>query len=271
MSSGRLLLYLLTASAFLMVAFAILVEPPPLWVPVVFAFVYFALIGWGVMNLRLAMFGDAICQLPEARGTLALTFDDGPDPVGTRLVLQRLKEYGARATFFVVGKKVELHPAIVREIVEAGHTIGVHSYRHERLYALLPPARVKEDIERTRELIYVATGVRPIWFRPPIGQMSPRTAVGVRRAGATVIGWSVRAFDGLRKTTDEVCKKRVLSKLKAGAIVLLHDSWEQEQVDPTRGLEDAPAGVRILGEVLAACQEKGLRAVSLEEMLESTA
>ncbi len=270
MSLGRLLLYLLTAISFLMVAFAILVEPPPLWVPVVLFVVYFAVIGWGVMDLRLGMFHDAICELREAKGAIALTFDDGPDPVGTRLVLDQLKKHGAHATFFLVGKKVEQHPEVAREIARAGHTIGVHSFRHERLYALLPPTRVKDDIQRTRDVIHSATGVRPIWFRPPVGQMSPRTSKGVTEAGATVIGWSVRALDGLRRTTDERCRKRVLPRLRDGAIVLFHDSWETAPVRPESGAADAPAGVRILGDVLVACKEAGLRPVNLEELLEAT-
>lgn len=271
MSFGRLLLFLLTALAFLMAALAFTLGPPPLWVPAGFAALYLGVIFWGVMDLRLAMFGDAICSVKDAGSSVALTFDDGPDPVSTRLVLRALGEENVRATFFVVGKKAERHPEILKEIVAGGHELGVHSFAHERLYSLLPPGRVKADIERTREIVFRATGVRPIWFRPPVGQMSPRTARGVEQAGATVIGFSVRARDGLKTTTDEACTNRVVRGLKPGAIVLLHDGWEREEVDREAGIGGCPAGVRCLPEILAACREKGLAPVTLEDLLQLSA
>jgi peptidoglycan/xylan/chitin deacetylase (PgdA/CDA1 family) len=270
-SLGRLLLFVLIALSFVMVALAFTWGAPPLWVPIGFAALYFGVIFWGVMDLRLSMFGDAICSVPEAESCVALTFDDGPDPVSTRLALRALREGKARATFFVVGKKAEKYPEILREIVAEGHELGVHSYAHERLYSLLPPERVKADIERTREIILSATGVCPVWFRPPVGQMSPRTAKGVERAGAVVIGWTVRALDGLRKTTEATCERRVLTGLKAGAIVLLHDGWEREEVEPAAGLLGCPTGVRSLPKILAACRKAGLSPVTVQELLASTA
>jgi peptidoglycan/xylan/chitin deacetylase (PgdA/CDA1 family) len=268
-SIGRLLLFLLTALAFVMAGFALSFGPPPLWVPVGFAALYLGIIIWGVMDLRLRMFGDAICSVPGARACLALTFDDGPDPVSTPLVLEALRQGSAHAPFFVVGKKAERHPELLRQIVAEGHELGIHSYAHERLYSLLTPERVRADIQRTQEIVFSATGSRPIWFRPPVGQMSPRTALGVERAGATVIGWGVRALDGLATTTDERCKSRVVSGLIPGAIVLMHDGWEREPVDPSRGLLGCPAGVRNLGSILAACRERSLHPVTLRALLES--
>lgn len=271
MSIGRVLLFLLTALAFVMAALAFAIGPPPLWVPAGFAALYLGVIFWGVMNLRLAMFGDAICSVKDADSRVALTFDDGPDPVSTRLVLQTLRKQRARATFFVVGKKAERHPDLLKEIVREGHELGIHSYAHERLYSLLPPERVKADIERTREIIFSATGVRPIWFRPPVGQMSPRTALGAERAGATVVGWSVRARDGLKSTTDDECERRVVSGLQSGAIVLLHDGWERMEVDPALGLEACPAGVRSLERILVACRRRNLTPVTVQELLRTSA
>lgn len=271
MSLGRLLLFVLIALSFVMVALALTWGAPPLWVPVGFAALYIGVIFWGVMDLRLSMFGDAICSVPKAEGRVALTFDDGPDPVSTRLALRALREGKARATFFVVGKKAEKYPEILREIVTEGHELGVHSYAHERLYSLLPPDRVKADIERTREIIGSATGVYPVWFRPPVGQMSPRTAKGAERARAVVIGWAVRALDGIKKTTEAACERRVIKGLKTGAIVLLHDGWERDEVDPGAGLGGCPAGVRSLPKILAACREEGLTPVTVQELLANAA
>jgi peptidoglycan/xylan/chitin deacetylase (PgdA/CDA1 family) len=272
-SSGRFLLYFLTASSFLLAGLAVLVGPPPLWVPVAFGALYLGVIVVGVMNLRLQMFGDAVCQVPDAPGKVALTFDDGPDPVGTRQVLSILAEANVKATFFVVGEKVARHPEVVREIAAAGHTLGVHSYDHPRMYSLLPPRAVKADIERTRDQIEAATGVRPIWFRPPVGQMSPRTARGVDLAEAVVVGWNVRALDGLRRTEPKKAEERVTKALADGAIVLLHDAWERDEIVPSEEgaeLGACPAGVRALPEILRACRARQLAPVTLEELIASS-
>ena len=269
MSFGRWLLYLLTALALVMTGAAVWVGPPPLWVPVLFGLLYVAVISWGVMTPTLGMFGDAVCEVKGAAGKVALTFDDGPDPWGTREVLRILRKEKAHATFFVVGKKAEKHPDILREIVEQGHSLGMHSYGHERLYSLLPPERVRQDIERVRGIISEATGRAPVWFRPPIGQMSPRTALGVERAQVTTIGWNVRSRDGLRRTTDEQCVRRITTGLREGAIVLLHDAWEFDEVRPDAGVMGCPAGVRVLSQLIRACRDKGLEPVTIEQLLES--
>lgn len=267
-SPGRLLLYLMTAVSFLMVAYALLIEPPPIWVPVAYFLTYLGVIVWGVMNLRLRMFGDAICSVPDARGKVALTFDDGPDPVSTRVVLRALRAAGAKATFFVVGRKAEKHPEVLREIVADGHALGVHSYDHDRLYSLLSPKRVESDIERTREIVFAAVGQRPVWFRPPVGQMSPRTARGVDRAAAVVVGWNIRGLDGLNRATVDSVFARVSGQLEEGSIVLLHDAWESREIgadeDP---MVVAPAGVRALPRILEECSRRDLRAVTIPDLL----
>ncbi len=273
MTRGRLLLFLSTAAVFLIAGFAVFGQPPPLWVPACLGVFYLGVIFFGVMNLSWEMFGDAVCEVPGAQGAVALTFDDGPDPVSTPLVLEMLAQAEAHATFFVVGKKVEKYPEQVAAILRAGHSLGIHSYSHHRLYAFLPPAEVERDIERTREQIERACGVRPLLFRPPVGQMSPRTAAGVKRAQVETIGWSVRARDGLQSSQPEDCLKRVLSGLRAGAIVLLHDAWESRPVGSAASrsgddeLGDCPAGVRALPKILKECQKRGLAPVTVEELL----
>lgn len=269
MSLGRLLLYFMTAMSFVFAAYAILVEAPPVWVPVVYFVMYAGLIVWGVMNLRLRMFGDAICAAPEAGARVALTFDDGPDPVTTRETLRILRDSGVRATFFVLGSKAEKYPEVLREIAADGHVLGLHSYAHPRLYSLLPPRVVQDDIERCRSIIERATGKRPIWFRPPVGQMSPRTARGVELADAVVLGWSVRGLDGLEQTTEGQCYERVASGLRGGAIVLLHDAWERREVpEGSDPYASAPAGVRALERIIRTCRERDLHPVTVTELLE---
>lgn len=274
MSSGRFLLFLLTLLIFLLGVFAFVIEAPPIWVPIALGIVYLGSLIVGALNMPLQMFGPAICFVSDAKNEVALTFDDGPDPISTPLVLKLLREAGAKASFFVIGRKAAEFPHIVRAIVEEGHTLGIHSYAHQRLYALLPPLEVKRDIERCRDAVEQVSGVRPIWFRPPIGQMSPRTAKGIALAGAEAIGFSVRARDGAKSATMGACLRRVISGLRPGAIVLLHDAWERREPDgpewegdSKNDLAHAPVGVRILEELLVETQRRGLKCVTLERLI----
>lgn len=260
----------MTAVVFFVSAVSVLIQPPPLWVPLTLGGAYLGVILWGVMSLSLQMFGEAICSAPGAEGRVALTFDDGPDPVSTGLVLDRLKEAGAKATFFLVGKKVEKHPEVVRRIVAEGHSVGVHTFHHNRLYAFLSPKDVQADIVRTQAAIEIACAERPVWFRPPVGQMSPRTSRGIELAGCQTIGWNVRAFDGVRSATTQQCANRVISRLSSGAIVLMHDAWETREVEPdddASSLKACPAGVRALGTILKECSRRGLSCVTVEELI----
>ncbi len=235
---------------------------------------YLTVVMLGVMHMPLQMFGPALCEVKGAEGKIALTFDDGPDPETTPQVLDVLRKAGARATFFVIGRKVDLYPEVTRRIHEEGHVLAVHSYAHHRLYAFLSPRQVKEDIERTRDAIERVTGVRPLWFRPPVGQMSPRTAEGIRRANAEAVGFSVRAFDGLRGARADKCLHRVRKGLKSGAIVLLHDAPERKAAFAAPPLSEGsgervalPEGGALLPEILRELRERGLSAVTLPELV----
>ncbi|HEX7501036.1 MAG TPA: polysaccharide deacetylase family protein [Polyangia bacterium] len=216
---------------------------------------YLALLLVGVMLPRLTMFAPALLRMESARGEVALTFDDGPSPASTRKVLATLARFDARATFFVLGEKVRAAPDVLREIANAGHAIGIHGDTHDRLFSFRHPNRIVADIERAQDTVAKIIGQRPSLFRPPLGHVSPRTAVAARRLGLTLVGWSVRARDGLVGTTTETVRRRVFAGLEPGAIVLLHDAAE-------RG-ERTPAGVTALPGILEEAARRGLRCVSL--------
>src|SRR5262245_42121541 len=219
---------------------------------------YVALLVTGVLMPRLEMFGDVTWRGDPETGAVAFTFDDGPHPVSTRRVLAALREAGATATFFVIGRKAEAHADLVREIVAAGHTVGVHGYDHDWLYALKSPRDVEADIRRAQDVVERAWGIRPYWFRPPTGQISPRTVDGARRAGVELVGWSVRALDGLSRAAPAGVTRRVARGLRAGAIVLLHDASERDDFDPASG--------GALPALLAAARERGLAVTGLEQI-----
>ncbi len=236
-----------------------LVVAPPIWVGFALLLGYCAMILAGVMIPRLAMFAPVICCVPSRRLQVVLTFDDGPNPESTRKVLATLGSFGAHATFFVLGEKARTAPEVLREIAAAGHEIGVHGDRHDRLLSLRHPDRIAFDVERAQGAVAAATGQRPRLFRPPLGHVSPRTALVARRLGLTLVGWSVRARDGLAGTTAAVALRRVVAGLRPGAIVLLHDAAERSQREP--------AGVAALPDILAEARRRGLRCVSLSQAL----
>lgn len=255
---ARLLLWLFSVSALVWCALSWHAPPSTTALAVAFAVLYlYATLG--VFWPQLGMYGDALAQGKAGRGEIALTFDDGPHPVTTRAILEILRAHDVRATFFLLGHKVEAHPDVVREIQAAGHAIGIHGFEHDRLFSLRSAAYAQRQIERTRTAIEQACGVRSTLFRPPIGFASHLTFLGAERAGVGLVAWSVRSLDGIRGAVAEKVAARVIAHLKDGAIVLMHDSAERDDF--------TPASIAALPAVLAALREHKLTAVSVEEIV----
>ena len=257
MSAGRVLLAASTVAAPVL-TLVLSLSPVP-WLALSLPVLYLGVLVAGVMVPRLAMFAPAIFALPSARAEVALTFDDGPDATSTREILAALARFDARATFFVLGARARVAPEVLREITAAGHDIGIHGDTHDRLLSLRHPDRIVADLERALAAVDAATGLRPRWFRPPVGHVSPRTAVAARRLGLVLVGWSVRARDGLASTTAKQATRRVLAGVRPGAIVLLHDAAE-------RG-DREPVAVAALPGILEEIARRGLRCVTLSQVL----
>ena len=154
--------------------------------------------------------------------SIALTFDDGPDPVFTPRILKILDEKNISATFFVIGKKAEKYPELLQQIVDEGHEIANHSYSHHPMIAFFSTSRLTADIARCSEVIQKAIGKMPAFFRPPFGVTNPRYASALIENNLLSIGWSLRSMDTTTKSKNKLID-RVISKLKHGDIVLLHD------------------------------------------------
>ena len=262
MPAARIALWVAIVGSIAVLLRSVLLGPIPLWLAVTLLVCFTALttLGWVLPGLQ--MYGDVVTRGPaQARG-VALTFDDGPHPDTTRQVLAMLARGGHRATFFLVGRKVVSHPEVVRQIHEAGHSIGLHSFSHERLYSCKPPHQVVADIRATQRAIEDACGVRPTLFRPPIGHVSPRTAAGAKRANVTLVAWSVRGLDGLASSPDRVLR-RVLRGLTPGAIVALHDAAERDDFEP--------AALAALPAILTEIENRGLQTVGVEEFIDPAA
>ena len=135
--------------------------------------IYLTVIGCGVWFIRLGMFCPVIWRGRVGKKLVALTFDDGPDPLTTPLLLDYLREERIAATFFCIGKKVDAHPEIARRIVEEGHLIANHTYHHFWWTSLMWSGTLEREVSRTQEAIERATGVKPRYMRPPMGMTNP--------------------------------------------------------------------------------------------------
>ena len=193
---------------------------------------------------------------PRSDG-VAVTFDDGPHPEGTPLVLEALREAGAPATFFLAGEQVARRPALAAEIVAAGHRVELHCHRH-RNQLRLTPGQVLEDAERGRAAIEEATGQAVHDYRPPYGIFSASGLRTIRRRGWRPVLWSLWGKDWKADATAESIAKRATSGAAAGDILLLHDAdYYSAGGSWTRTAAALPA-------ILEALGGQGLRVVSLD-------
>ncbi len=156
---------------------------------------------------------------------IAITFDDGPNPKYTPIVLQLLKDYEAKASFFCIGRQVEKNPEILKLIYDESHDIGNHSYTHSNTIDFKSTEGWLEELKHTDQAIFKVIGEKPTLFRPPFGVTTPHLAKAIKVTGHQVIGWNIRPFDMAIKYR-EVILKRILKQVKPGSIVLLHDKHE---------------------------------------------
>jgi peptidoglycan/xylan/chitin deacetylase (PgdA/CDA1 family) len=212
----------------------------------------------GVFWPERGMYGSILWHGPD-QPEVALTFDDGPCPRTTPLVLAELAKHQTRASFFLVGRKALEHPELVREIAAAGHELGLHGFDHDRLFSLRSGARVAADIRRTQDAIAAAGVNPPTLFRPPIGFLSHLTVAGARRANVTLVGSSARAFDGFSSAAVAAVQHRLTRGLVPGALLAMHDAAEHDDY--------VPASIAALPAVLREMRDRGLRAVTLSSWL----
>lgn len=187
---------------------------------------------------------------------IALTFDDGPHPIYTPQLLDLLKRYEIKATFFVVGSKVEKYPYIIKRMHEEGHTIGIHHYEHKSNW-VLTPWQLTEQLERTAAAISNCTGKRPALYRPPWGHFNiavPFTAKGYR-----IVLWS-HIFGDWKVERAKMLYEDLHNAVEDGAVFLLHDCGKTLGAD-----EEAPKFMlESLASFLADCQEQNIQFVQLE-------
>ena len=198
-------------------------------------------------------------RLPQdgrACDRVAITIDDGPDPVVTPRVLDALDAHGAVATFFCVGELVERHPELAREIVRRGHAIENHSHRHRHNFSLLGPAAMHAEIARAQDCIIAITGSTPMFFRAPAGLRNPFLDPVLNSLNLTLASWTRRGFDTVNGDPHTVYG-RLTNALEGGDILLLHDGHA------ARGRSGTPVILDVLPRLLDTLRARNLEPVTL--------
>ncbi len=196
-----------------------------------------------------------------ARGEVALTIDDGPDPEVTPQVLAVLARHGARATFFCIGERVQRFPQIVRDCLAQGHAIENHSQRHLHHFSLLGVGTLRAELERAQQTIERSCGVTPRFFRAPAGLRSLLLQPVLQRSGLQLTSWTRRGFDTVDANAAAVLG-RLQRQLAAGDILLLHDGHA------ARTRTGTPVVLEVLPALLRAIEQRGLRTVTLRESID---
>lgn len=182
---------------------------------------------------------------------IALTFDDGPSADVTPRVLDILKQYDAKATFFMLGSQVDYHPEIAKLVVDAGHEIGNHTEQHQDLTKLGPDG-IRKEIQSTSDKINNITGTRPYLVRPPYGAYNEHIKNDAANYGNSIILWSVDSLDWKSRNADAI-NDEIQQQLTPGSIVLMHD------IHPTTA--DA------LPKLLETLQQEGYQFVTVSQLL----
>ena len=176
----------------------------------------------GVSVLKLNFFVKAICRGDSEAKRVALTFDDGPDPLVTRNLLEVLRQHQIRVAFFPIGTKTREYPEMIKQIDQEGHILGNHSFRHAWWTNFLISGGLNREMRMAQEAIEAAVGKVPAYFRPPMGLTNPHFRRALKKNGLSVVGWDVRPFD--TTASAEKVIKRVLKKIRNGSIIALHDT-----------------------------------------------
>ncbi|WP_138495716.1 polysaccharide deacetylase family protein [Paenibacillus pinistramenti] len=211
------------------------------------------------------LFGFRVFKKGIAEHEISLTFDDGPDPVYTPQLLDLLKRYNAKATFFVVGSSAEKHPELIKRIYEEGHLLGIHNYKHKTNW-LMRPKTVTKHIEMTAKVIKEATGQDAHYYRPPWGIVNLFDYTK-QRNNLQLVLWSAIFKDWRVNVGADRLTQKMLKKLRGGEVFLLHDCGTTFGANPTAPHEMLTALERVLDEA----ERRGIRSITIQDMIQHTA
>ncbi len=197
-----------------------------------------------------------------ARGThqIALTYDDGPNDPHTQRLLEVLASHGVHATFFLIGRYVQRHPEIVREIVQAGHVVGNHTFTHPVL-TLRSEAEIRQELSACRAALQDAIGAHSNLFRPPFGGRRPAVLRVARELGLEPIMWNVTGYDW-NAPPAAVIERKVAKQIRGGDVVLLHDGGHKQMG------ADRSQTIIATDRMIARYKAKGYEFVTASQMMQ---
>lgn len=225
---------------------------PLIWYVLLFILWAFIVV-WGSFRIQSNYHLKALCKVKTKKPLLALTFDDGPSRF-TKEVLELLEKYDCKATFFCIGKHIQNHREITKQIFVQGHEIGNHTYYHSNNNGFKRKDELVEEWKKTDALIEEVTGEKVRYFRPPFGVTNPHLMRTVKITGHKVVGWNIRSLDTVTSSEQKIFQ-RITKKLKPGSIVLMHNTSRKS--------------VNVLEQLLQYMEENKLRSVTITELQKS--
>ncbi|MDQ2865117.1 MAG: polysaccharide deacetylase family protein [Candidatus Eremiobacteraeota bacterium] len=215
------------------------------------------------------IFGNTVVSGPSNQRVVALTYDDGPNPPYTNAILDVLAKERVHATFFVVGRAVNAYPKIVARESREGNAIGNHTYAHDHLI-VLTPSQLRDNLRRTDAAIYAATGVHTHIMRPPFGSRDWLVLDEARHLGYTPVMWSVPLANDWEYPAAAVIASRILSHVRDGSIVVLHDGNRGVLCKKSRvnsHVCDRTSDIEATKLIIESLKRQGYRFVTIPQLL----
>jgi len=192
--------------------------------------VHLAVLVWGVGDVRSQFFGRVYWRNKRRKQAVALTFDDGPDPLLTPDLLDLLASYGYKATFFVIAEKARANPELVRQIRRQGHVVACHDLRHSVWSNFRRGNRLRRDIGEAISVIAGILEAKPLLYRPPAGLINPHLHPVLAGYGLRCVGWSRKAGEGGNRFAGRL--HAIPGMAEGGQVLLLHDALPKPALKP---------------------------------------
>lgn len=215
-------------------------------------FIWLGITAWASFNIQSNYFIETHSSNKKInKNIVALTFDDGPTEI-TPEILNLLEKHHQKATFFCIGKQIEMYPETAKNIVAQGHVIANHTFTHTNKMGFLSRKEVFSEIASTQKIIEEVSGNSPNLFRPPFGVTNPNIAWACKENRVEVIGWNIRSLDTVIESEDKILD-RILNRLEKGSIILLHDTSTKT--------------LNVLERLLIIMEQKQIQSVTVDELL----
>jgi peptidoglycan/xylan/chitin deacetylase (PgdA/CDA1 family) len=208
-------------------------------------------------------YGKTFIGLPRGSRQIALTYDDGPNDPHTLRLLEVLAKHGVHSTFFLIGRYVQQHPEIAREIVQAGHVVGNHTFTHP-LLIFKSEAEIRQELSGCRVVLQDAIGELSNLFRPPFGGRRPAVLRVARELGLEPVMWNVTGYDW-NASPAEVIERKAAKQIRGGDVVLLHDGGHRHMG------ADRSQTVIATDHLIARYQAEGYKFVTVSQMMQNDA